>query len=240
MKIVAISDIHGLLLQHIPECEVLCIAGDISPLKAQRNMPQMLSWLQKRFVPWMNSLPCERVIVVAGNHDFVFENKDFYEAAEDSIKSCPKCVYLNNDTYGYKGKTFYGSPWVVGPAGWAFYDETKKLKMIENTMPGNVDVAIFHQPLEYGNNGRVLQIPSWMVGSTYFSELLKDPNYLHPSYGSAALDEIVKNKAPKLVVTGHVHSGNHEIVNLNDTMVVNVSIIDEDYTEKYKPFEITI
>lgn len=240
MKIVAISDIHGLLLQHIPACDVLCIAGDISPLKAQRNMPQMLSWLQKRFVPWMDGLPCEKVIMVAGNHDFVFENKDFYWAAEESLAKSPKCVYLNNSIYEYEGKVFYGSPWVVGPRGWAFYDETQKLKMIDLSMPDNVDVAIFHQPLQFGNNGRVLQIPSWMVGSTYFSDLLKDPDYLHPSYGSEALDKIVEERKPKLVLTGHVHSGNHEIVSLNDTMVANVSILDEDYKEKYSPFEITI
>lgn len=240
MKIVAISDIHGLLLQHMPEGDVLCIAGDISPLKAQRNMPQMLSWLQKRFVPWIETLPYEKVFLVAGNHDFVFENKDFYQVAEDILTESSKCVYLNNSIYEYNGKVFYGSPWVTGPAGWAFYDETKKLKMIEQSMPEGVDVAIFHQPLEIGGNGRVLQVPSWMVGATFPTDWLKDLNHLHPSYGSIALDDIVEKKAPKLVVTGHVHSGNHEIVNLNDTMVVNVSILDEDYKEKYSPFKINI
>ena len=240
MKIVAISDIHGLLLQHMPEGDVLCIAGDISPLKAQRNMPQMLSWLQKKFMPWIESLPYEKVFLVAGNHDFIFEHKDFFLAAIDSIQESGKLVYLNDSYVTYNGKQFYGSPWVTGPAGWAFYDETKKLKMIDWSMPNDVDVAIFHQPLEIGGNGRVLQVPSWMVGATFPTDWLKDPNHLHPSYGSEALDKIIEEKQPKLVVTGHVHSGNHEIVNLNDTMVVNVSILDEDYKEKYSPFEITI
>lgn len=241
MKIVAISDIHGLLLQHMPEGDVLCIAGDISPLKAQRNMPQMLSWLQKRFVPWIESLPYEKVFLVAGNHDFVFEHKDFFSAAIDSIQESGKLIYLNNSYVAYNGKKFYGSPWVVGPRGWAFYDETQKLKMIELSMPTDVDVAIFHQPLEFGGNGRVLQVPSWMVGATYPTELLKDPNFLHPSYGSVALDKIVEEKKPKLVLTGHVHSGNHELISFGDnTMVANVSILDEDYKEKYQPFEITI
>lgn len=240
MKIVGISDIHGLLLDNIPECDVVCIAGDISPLKFQRNFPSMVPWLAKRFATWANELPCEKVIFVAGNHDFVFENKEFRDSAIAAATAFDKIVYLENSTYKYKGKTFYGSPWVIGPSGWAFYDETKKLKMIENTIPGKVDVAIFHQPLEYGDNGRVLQVPSWMVGSTYPSELLKDPNFLHPSYGSTALDEIVEKKSPKLVMTGHVHSGNHEIVSLNDTMIVNVSILDEDYKKHYKPFESNI
>ena len=51
MKIIGISDMHGQLDGfEIPVGDVLCIAGDISPLKAQRNMPQMISWLRKTFI----------------------------------------------------------------------------------------------------------------------------------------------------------------------------------------------
>lgn len=241
MKIIGISDIHGLLMdvKSFPKGDVLCIAGDISPLKAQRNMPQMLSWLQKRFMPWIESLPCEKVFLVAGNHDFVFEHKDFFWAAIDSIQESGKLIYLNDSYVTYNGKQFYGSPWVVGPKGWAFYDETQKLKMIDLSMPDDVDVAIFHQPLEYGGNGRVLQVPSWMIGSTFPTDFLTDAN-LHPSYGSTALDNIVEMKKPKLVLTGHVHSGNHELVSFEDSMIANVSILDEDYKQKYQPFEITL
>lgn len=242
MKIIGISDIHGLLIdaKSFPQGDVLCIAGDISPLKAQRNMPQMLSWLQKRFVPWIESLPVDKVFLVAGNHDFIFEHKDFFCAAIDSIQESGKLVYLNDSYVTYNEKQFYGSPWVVGPKGWAFYDETQKLKMIELSMPDDVDVAIFHQPLEYGGNGKVLQVPSWMIGSTLPTDILKNEESLHPSFGSTALDNIVEMKKPKLVLTGHVHSGNHELISFGDSMIANVSILDEDYKQKYQPFEITL
>lgn len=38
MKICGISDIHGNLIENIPECDVLCICGDIVTLNAQRNI----------------------------------------------------------------------------------------------------------------------------------------------------------------------------------------------------------
>ena len=242
MKVIGISDIHGQLLNvnEFPEGDVLCIAGDISPLKMQRNMPQMISWIRKEFVAWVENLPVEKVFLIAGNHDFVFENGDYKLEAIASLNILSdKITYLENASCMYDGKLFYGSPWVIGPAGWAFYDPTKKLDVIDETMPRGVDIAIFHQPLEYGGNGRVLQVPAWMIGSTIPSHLLT-PEYLHPSYGSTALDNIVEMKKPRLVLTGHVHSGNHEIVNLSNTKVVNVSVLDEDYKVKYKPFEITI
>lgn len=238
MRLIAISDTHG-NLPEIPQGDVLCIAGDISPLKYQRNLPSMVPWLAKRFATWADKLPVEKVVLVAGNHDFVFQSPEYKDAAIAAVTSLGKVVYLENSTYEHNGKLFYGSPWVIGPAGWAFYDGTKQLEMIEETMPEGVDVAIFHQPLEYGGNGRVLQVPSWMIGQTFDSSFLTD-DHLHPSYGSTALDNIVEKKAPKLVVTGHVHSGNHEIVSLNDTMVANVSLLDEDYKLKYRAFELNI
>lgn len=246
MKVIAISDIHGLLMdpKTFPKGDVLCIAGDISPLKAQRNMPQMISWLRKRFITWVEQLPVDKVFLVAGNHDFIFEtiteeNNWRLEAIQSLNILSDKIKYLEDSSHKYNGKVFYGSPWVVGPPNWAFYDPTKKLEIIRETMQFGVDVAIFHQPLEAQDNGRVLQIPSWMVGTTYPSHLLTD-ELLHPSYGSTALDKIVEKKEPKLVVTGHVHSGNHNLSPFCESKIVNVSILDEDYKQKYKPFEIEI
>ena len=242
MKIIGISDIHGLLLdpKNFPQGDVLCIAGDISPLKAQRNMPQMIAWIRKRFITWAEKLPVDKIFLVAGNHDFVFENSEYREEAIASLNILSdKIIYIENSNIWYKDKLFYGSPWVTGPANWAFYDPTKKLDIIKKTMADNVDVAIFHQPLEACNNGRVLQAPSWMIGQTIPSHLLTD-EVLYPSFGSIALDKIVEENKPKIVLTGHVHSGNHILSAFCDSKVINVSILDEDYKQYYKPFEFEI
>lgn len=69
MKIVAISDLHGCLPQ-LPECDIVCICGDIIPLDYQGNTIKSISWFLQDFVPWTNCLSCNKVIFIAGNHKF--------------------------------------------------------------------------------------------------------------------------------------------------------------------------
>lgn len=44
----------------------------------------------------------------------------------------------------------------------------------------------------------------------------------------------------KYALCGHVHSGEHTPQNYNNTIVMNVSLLDEDYKIAYKPSIITI
>lgn len=117
MKICGISDIHGNLLENIPECNVLCICGDIVTLNAQRNIEQSAHWWDNKFIPWVMKLPCKKVIVVPGNHDFYLEDK--YKKNEwKAFKSCMsilsenKVEFLIDEEYTYEGIKFYGTPWI--------------------------------------------------------------------------------------------------------------------------------
>lgn len=56
MKICAISDIHGHLI-NIPECDVLCIAGDVVNLLAQRDNEESDKFWSITFVNWVDKLP---------------------------------------------------------------------------------------------------------------------------------------------------------------------------------------
>ena len=41
---------------------------------------------------------------------------------------------------------------------------------------------------------------------------------------------------PKMVISGHIHSGDHNLVEVAGTKYVNVSLLDESYSFNYKPF----
>ena len=53
MKVVAFSDPHGYLpkVKDFPECDVVCIAGDICPLDIQRDLVESISWFLLTFKP---------------------------------------------------------------------------------------------------------------------------------------------------------------------------------------------
>lgn len=149
MKLCGISDIHGEFI-NIPECDVLCIAGDIMPLYCQRNINDSRLWMYNRFTEWVKKLPCKKVILTGGNHDFLLEHaviKGYInELKQDlSLRTDNKLVILINEEYTYEGKKFYGCPYIepvtfqVGK--WAFETVTSDVYM---NIPEDVDVLITH------------------------------------------------------------------------------------------------
>lgn len=117
MKICGISDIHGNLIENIPECDVLCICGDIVTLNAQRNIEASKHWWETKFIKWVDKLPCKKVIIIPGNHDFYLEYKyklNEWGSFKDNMQilSKGKLVFLIDEMYIYEGVKFYGSPWI--------------------------------------------------------------------------------------------------------------------------------
>lgn len=132
MKICAVSDLHG-ILPSIPECDVLCIAGDIIDLIVQRSSDESDAWWSTAFITWANKLSCEKIFVVPGNHDIYIEQlyngliKDItLQEFKDKISllTNSKVVFLIDELYEYKGVTFYGTPWIapIHWQTWAFED----------------------------------------------------------------------------------------------------------------------
>lgn len=243
MKIVAISDLHG-NLPELPPCDVVCICGDIVPLIMQKNTIASTAWLSGPFQKWALELPCEKVIMIWGNHDFVGE---FFCKYGSSISldepqwtkgydgrtqhhllfqndTDEKIVILCDERYEYKGKVFYGTPWCPSLRNWAFYGDKQHLLNRFNKIPDDVDVLITHCPPKYGLQGTVLET-NW--------------NYMN-DFGCVELQQIIDERFTDKdiwILSGHIHSGKHEVEKMNNVKYRNCSIKNEDYEVAYQPFE---
>lgn len=221
LKIVAISDIHGYLPQDLPEGDILCICGDISPLNIQKNGRKMKKWLRDEFKPWANNLNYDRIIFITGNHDFVGEyNPEFML---DLFPLHEKVVYLCNSEFIYEKDgikyKFFGTPYCPDLKNWAFYGTPEELTEYFNQIPNDVDILLSHCSPNIKNYGRVLQ-QCWNYGK---------------NFGCEELRNAILEKKPHVVLSGHIHSGFHELEEIENIKYCNVSLLDENYKLTYEP-----
>lgn len=229
MKVVALSDLHGTLLpvEDIEPCELVCICGDISPLNIQANHHKMRKWLINEFKPWCESLPCDKVIFIAGNHDHIATNVDFMYSI---FPKDNKVTYLFHKEYTYKSKEgkeykIFGTPYCKLFGNWAFMEMDSKLEELYSDIPENLDILLVHdQCFGYGD---VLEIGSatWADGT---------------HIGNKPLTKVILEKQPRYLFTAHLHTCSHECINIRDTKRYNVSIKDERYDPVYDPLVLDI
>jgi len=236
IKISAISDLHGNLPKSdfFTPGDVLCISGDIVPLDIQSNDVKSIAWFCGEFVPWTDTLPFKKVILIFGNHDFFAQRlgPDHGNNGSDmtslllpgNMKGKHKVQILCDDGYKYMGFSFYGTSWCPDLSNWAFYGGHNKLVEQFDKIPEGTDIVLTHCPPRVFDAGMVLQ-KCWNYGR---------------NFGCQELAEAIQPKRIKWLFCGHVHSGSHHAIDFNGTQIVNVSMLDEDYKKSYSPFEIEI
>src|ERR1700722_17205289 len=102
MKIVAVSDMHG-FLPNIPACDLLLLAGGITPV-SDHGILRQADWLDGDFRRWLNRVPARKIIGVAGNHDFIFQ-----QAPERLPRDLP-WTYLQDTGTQWEGLHIWGTP----------------------------------------------------------------------------------------------------------------------------------
>ena len=238
MKITAISDLHG----HLPKIEktdLLIIAGDWSPLEIQRDLPYMHQWMVEFFFPYLQEVPAEKIVFIAGNHDFVCDDeynfydllfhtkqsfkKHFFRTQLKKFKLEEKVRYLENSYTLYNRVKIYGCPYVFGCDGWAFANA--QTRMSYEGIP-KCDILVTHQPPRY--NG---------IATT---EIKYSGCLIKKDFGSTVLMDRILEIKPKLVFCGHIHSGDHtpQIITHADnteTKLYNCSLKNEEYNVAFKP-----
>jgi Icc-related predicted phosphoesterase len=204
MKVVAISDTHGLHEKVVmPSGDVLLVAGDITNHGALSDVSS--------FNKWLGTLDFKYKLVIAGNHDFCFEN-ELASAAKDLLTNC---IYLQDSGVEIDTYRFWGSPWQPWFYDWAFnlhrgFEIREKWDLI----PEKTDVIITHgPPLGKGDQCR----DGSVVGC---ADLMNRVTHISPSYH----------------VYGHIHEGYGRYEDPH-TFFLNVSTCDARYRPINKPVE---
>lgn len=220
LRYVCISDTHGMhrnILGGIPYGDVLIHAGDFTNFCGIDELND--------FFDWFKSQPHPVKIVVAGNHDFIFDElnyvlrmrKNAYSIKEyqKNLKQKVKrfAAYLSGDGITYKSQRIYGLmfPNRYTKTAQYWYPGTQlknQWKMVEK----NIDVLVTHGPP--------------------FCRCDTDPSKHH---GSRDLYEGVKKYIkPRVHVFGHAHGGHGSCFD-GETLFINCSIVDDKYNAIYKP-----
>jgi Icc-related predicted phosphoesterase len=136
IRIVCISDTHG---QHrqlkVPLGDILIHAGDF--MLSGRRLEEIVD-----FDGWLGNLPHPQKIVVAGNHDLLFEA--YPEMAQGRLKNA---TYLENSGAEILGLHFWGSPVQPSFSNWAFnVDRGAAIRRYWAGIPKGTDVIITHGP----------------------------------------------------------------------------------------------
>ena len=203
IRIVCISDTHG---QHanlgVPDGDVLIHAGDFM---AFGDTPREIV----DFNQWLGGQPHRHKIVIAGNHDLMFERHP--GAARELLSNA---IYLENSGTEVAGLKIWGSPVQPEFNNWAFnVARGAAIRRYWKMIPENTDVLVTHGP------------PFGVLDKSH-------PTTAH--LGCEELANAVEQIRPRLHVFGHIHGGRGESTS-NETRFVNASVVNEAYRLVYEP-----
>jgi len=209
MKITCFSDTHG---NHtyvdLPRANLLIFAGDFTGQHGHKEHAQLITFLR-----WMDHQPHRHKIMIAGNHDFIFEG-DMRSAAVEAVKE-RGIHYLEDDYVMIDGWKIWGTP--VQPVffNWAFNREPEIIKKHMDLIPDDVDILITHAP-PYG----ILDLCGMPLERK----------------GCKVTAEAVERVKPCLHVFGHIHESNGR-EKIGITRYVNASI---GYRAEHKPIVVRL
>ena len=222
MKISCLSDLHGFLINKymIPECDLIIISGDLCPV-VNHNVNFQVKWLNEDFNNWCKSLDTP-VICCGGNHDWAYEK-------------CPEKIFNKDYTYlhergiKFKDINIFGLNWQLTFYNWAFNLPEEELAKKWELIPDDTDIIICHGPA-YGYGDLVPGQPNYRDDDAW-------PQAEH--VGSPSMLRKIEQVSPRLYCHGHIHSG-YGSYKHNETIIVNASLLNEQYKLVNKPIVVEI
>ena len=201
LRVVAIADTHGLHDEmEIPDGDVLVHAGDVSGRGRREEI--------ERFDAFLGTLPHPVKIVIAGNHDFLFEHKP-----AEARALITNATYLQDSAVTIEGVKFYGSPWQPWFYDWAFnLHRGEAIRKVWDLIPEDTDVLITHGP------------------PAFHGDRCTDGRKV----GCMDLHEVIEVVRPKFHVFGHIHEG-YGTTRDEHTTYINASSCDFGYAPVNPP-----
>ena len=209
MKIVCIADTHGKhhsSILKIAKGDMIIHAGDVSSVGRHDQV--------KDFCDWFIKLDFKYKIIVAGNHDFFFQ-----QVADWTINKVltDYIIYLQDSMVEIEGVKIYGSPWTPTFYNWAFMkDRGPTIAKYWDLIPEGMDIVITHGPpmgiLDECRDGHV---------------------------GCYDLLKRIETVKPKYHIFGHIHEG-YGRVKIGKTTFINPSVLDGNYYMVNNPITFNI
>jgi Icc-related predicted phosphoesterase len=176
MRVTALSDLHGFLPGRLPSCDLLLIAGDLTPLGLAPA--EVRSWCEHDLRRWLKQQPADAIVGVGGNHDFVAHDEP------ELFRSLP-WIYLEDERAVAAGVTVWGSPWALPLGGtWVWTAPESTLEQTYARISADVEIVVSHGPA-HG-----------------CGDLASDGRHAGSVALRRRLDELPRLR---LVVSGHIH-----------------------------------
>lgn len=224
------SDLHGFLPYILEEFDLLLIGGDVCPFHNHLRQYQR-EWLTHEFRDWLGRLPYKdpfsRVVMCAGNHDFIFEGigKNKLKKLLQEMDPNGRLVYLDNEEYDFDCIEDYGletykifaCPYCKPFGTWAFMREN--LDKYYELIPENLDILITHDAPAVGEYG-----------------IIREGRWAGENAGNEPLAKRIREVKPRYAFHGHIHSSLHALLDIDGVKYANVSIMNE----KYEPFNLPL
>ena len=177
-----LSDTHGRhneiteLYGELPYVDIMVHSGDCTRYGEYDETDLFLHWYSQQ--------NAKHKVLIAGNHDFVFQNK---QRTKQLLELNHSITYLEDEYINIDGIGIYGSPWSPVFGMWAFMKHRNaELDSVWQKVPtdGSVDVLVTHTP-RYGR----------------FDVSVRG-NY---NVGCEMLANRINDIHPKVHVFGHIH-----------------------------------
>ena len=209
LRITAVSDLHG-HLPRIDPCDLLLLGGDLCPV-TDHSIPTQARFLAGPFADWLSDVPALKIVGIAGNHDFIFQQEP------DRVPAGLRWTYLQDSSVEIAGLHIYGTPWQPWFGDWAFNAREPELIRHWAKIPDATDVLIVHGPPRgYG-----------------------DLTITGNSTGSPALLDAIDRVRPKLALFGHIHEG-RGLWTRGPTTLANVSYLNARYKAVHTPLKLVL